>query len=663
MTLSPPSIVLLALFGLASSVFAVERLPVEDFAREPDSNRLRLSPGGTAVAFLRDHNGLSTLHVSDLAGGRMTRINLGAGIENIPALSGRKRAQNFTWVSDNRLVVTTVVGDSLFGVFAANRDGTQSRGLSGYEKNRIDQNGEYIQHEVVYVFDEEGDPAVLMLDRPNAASRPNLLRMDTVSGLGRTVLKNPGEVAYWGVDFRGVARFGILTHGDLSGAIYRDNEKGEWKTILPLQDRRGQLRIVGFDAARNQLLVAKLNAERRWAVYPIDPKTGDMGEALLSNVEYDIVPDRGITGAAGIALAGTFFSRSKQTLAGIRYYTEAPRVKWFDREYAARQVAVDRGLPNTVNMLLDETRDGSKQLWYAYSDQDPGSFHLLDIEKKSFRPIAARMPWIKPAQMAPMHAVKYQARDGLVIHGYLTVPVGHEPKRLPMVMMPHGGPWVRDVWGFNPLVQLLANRGYAVLQVNYRGSTGYGDELFQQAKREIGGKIQDDIEDGTRWAISAGVADPARIAIVGSSYGGYSALFALGMNPDLYRCGISYAGVTDWPGMFKDSDVANNKQARKYWGEQIGDPGKDTERLAAISPVNFADKIVAPVLIVQGEDDRRVPEDQAKRMIAALERAGRSPERSFLANLGHEAGNEQQRLKIYQQTVTFLEKYLGPGVE
>jgi dipeptidyl aminopeptidase/acylaminoacyl peptidase len=179
---------------------------------------------------------------------------------------------------------------------------------------------------------------------------------------------------------------------------------------------------------------------------------------------------------------------------------------------------------------------------------------------------------------------------------------------------------VRDIWGFDPLVQLLANRGYAVLQMNYRGSTGYGDELYQQARKQIGAKIQDDIEDATQWAIQAGVANPQRIAIMGMSYGGYSALFALGRSPGLYRCGISFAGVTDWPAMYEDSDVAESKSAKRYWREQIGDP--DKEDLKVISPINFADKITAPVLIIQGKRDARVPQDQARRMIAALETAG-----------------------------------------
>jgi len=230
------------------------------------------------------------------------------------------------------------------------------------------------------------------------------------------------------------------------------------------------------------------------------------------------------------------------------------------------------------------------------------------------------------------------------------------------VVLPHGGPWARDVWGFSPLVQLLANRGYAVLQVNYRGSTGYGDELFRSARRQIGGQIEQDIEDGTRWAVAAGIADPKRVAIVGASYGGYAALFALGRSPDLYRCGVSIAGVTDWLAIYEDSDATTYKEARRHWREQIGDPETDESRLRAISPVNFAEQIRAPVLIIQGRQDKRVPLDQAKRMITALERAGRKPDSLLVSGMAHGMAPEAKRLEVFKAVVSFLERELGPGV-
>ncbi|MEO7600240.1 MAG: S9 family peptidase [Opitutus sp.] len=656
-------IVVVASFA-AVTALAIERVPIEDFARQPETTQARLAPDGEHYAFLRDHLGLTKLHVADVANREVVRLNIGTAklMEGAP-----KEVLSFDWVNDHRLIVTTTVWDLTYGVFATDRDGQHTVPLSGLEDDKVNfQGGRRWLREIVHRFNDEGGN-VLLLDRHEndigKPNRPDIVRMDTTTGLARTIAKNPGEVGHWGVDFDGVPRFGLLTHGELSGAIYRSNDQEEWRTVLPLKNRTGELRVAGFDAERNRIFVTMLNPEKRWTVYPLDPATAEIGEPLLSDPEYDIVPDRGLSGAAGVALAGAIFSRAKRTLVGIRYYTEAPRVKWFDKMYSTYQAAVDRALPNTVNVLVQSSQDEKQMMWYAFSDQDPGAYYLMDQEKRSFKLLAPRMSWIKPQQMAPMLSIKYAARDGLTIHGYLTVPVGHEPKKLPLVVMPHGGPWVRDLWGFDPLVQMLANRGYAVLQMNYRGSPGYGDELFRKAKLQIGRQIQDDIEDGTRWAIASGVADPSRVGLFGMSYGGYSALFALGKTPELYRCGISFAGVTDWLGIYSDSDGSDNKQARKYWREQIGDPASDQAGLAAISPVNFADAIKAPVLIIQGKRDRRVPPDQAKRMIAALERAGRKPESLMLSDVAHNFGTEKKRTEIYRAVAAFFEKNLGEGVK
>ncbi len=647
-------------------VAAVERLPIADFAREAEASNAQLSPDGKRLAFLRNFDGQRAVHVMDLATGKLSYIDVGRAelMEDAP-----KEVASFTWVGNERLLLMTTVWDTIFGMLAVNWDGSQPAAVSGYETVRaaeiIVKGPTMFSTQVVHRLLDEDD-SVLMLDRHEtgggSSRHPDVLLVRTTSGLARTVVKNPGEVVHWGIDFKGVARFGILVHGDLSGAIYRERENTEWKTILPLKNRDGEMRVAGFDAGGNQILVTMLNAQKRRAVFPLNPASGEVGAPLLSDPEYDVVPDDGMKGVAGIELAQAIFSRRKQALAGIRFYTESPRVKWFDPEYASVQAAVDKSLPNTVNLLVNESVDGKRMLWLGFSDQNPGVYYLFDREKRSFKAVAPRGSWLKPAQMAQMLSVKYKARDALTIHGYLTVPAGHELKNLPMVVMPHGGPWVRDTWGFDPLVQLLANRGYAVLQMNFRGSTGYGDELFEKAKRQIGKQVQDDIEDGTRWAIAAGVADPKRIAIGGASYGGYSALFALGHNPELYRCGISMAGVTDWPRIYDDSDAADYKEAKRHWREQIGDPGKDLATLRAISPVNFAEKIVAPVLIVQGKQDKRVPPDQARRMISALERVGRKPESLFLSDLGHSMGNEKQRTEIYTAVAAFLEKNLGPGV-
>ena len=640
------------------------RLPVEYFAREPTTNQARLSPDGKRVAFLRDYNGRASLHVAELDKEKLTRLDVG---EATLVNDAQKEVASFRWVGNDRLVITTAVWNSIYGVVAANWDGGQAVPISGYEDNRISLNGgKLFATEVIHDFQDK-DRSILMLDRHEdgggSPNRPDILKVDTLSGNVFTLLKNPGEVTRWGLDFNGVPRLGILAHGEQSGAIYRETEQAPWRTILPLENRAGgQIRPVGFDAASGRIFVSALTAEKRWTIFPLDPATGVMGAPLLQDPEYDIVSER-LGDVAGVTLSGAILSRKKQTLVGIRFYKEAPRVKWFDREFAGYQSAVDHAMPDTVNLFVNSSTDEKRMLWYAFSDQNPGEYFILDNEKHALKLLAPRMGWVKPAQMAPMLNVKYHARDGLLIHGYLTVPAGQELKNLPLVVMPHGGPWVRDLWGFDPLIQLLANRGYAVLQMNYRGSPGYGEELFRSARRQIGRQIQDDIEDATRWAIAAGVADPKHIAIMGASYGGYSTLFGLGHNPELYRCGVSLAGVTDWPDIFDDRrNDPDYKAANKYWRREIGDPDKDRAMLQSISPVNFADRITAPVLIIQGKEDRTVPQNQAKLMIAALEKTGRKPESLFVPNLGHSWGNEKQRIEIFKRVIAFLETNLGPGV-
>jgi len=643
---------------------AIERLPIDDFAREAATSGATLSPDGKRVAFLRDYAGRTALHIAEIDGSKVSRLDLGVA----PLLNDApKQVADFHWVSETRLLIATQVWDLLYGVLAVDWDGQHDVSISGYEDGKIELNGSKdYYHEVAYIsYDKAG--TVLMLDRHEVGvgneDRPDLMRVNTRTGLASVEVKNPGEVATWAVDFDGIARLGILSHGELSGAIYRESASAPWKTVLPLEKRAGRMQAVGFDAASGKPLVAALTPEKRWTVFPVDPGTGEIGAPLLSDPEYDIVPPRSGT-FDRVALAGTIFSRAKKSLVGIRYYTDAPRVKWFDRDFATYQAALDRAMPDTLNVYAGASRDLKRLLWLCFSDQNPGAYMLLDTEQRKLKLLGSRMKWIDPAKMAPMLAVKYAARDGLTIHGYLTVPVGHQPKNLPLVVMPHGGPWVRDIWGFDPLVQLLANRGYAVLQMNYRGSPGYGEELFRAAHKQIGKAIQDDIEDATRWAVAAGVADPKQIAIMGASYGGYSTLFALGHNPELYRCGISLAGVTDWPAIYdtRQSDP-DYKDANRYWRREIGDRKEDAEFLASISPVNFADKITAPVLIIQGKDDRIVPRDQAKRMISALEKVGRKPEHLVLSGLDHSYGNEKQRKEIFTAIVAFLEKNLGPGVK
>jgi dipeptidyl aminopeptidase/acylaminoacyl peptidase len=296
---------------------------------------------------------------------------------------------------------------------------------------------------------------------------------------------------------------------------------------------------------------------------------------------------------------------------------------------------------------------------FSWSAKDPGSYYIFDLDKKQLQPLFATCPWIKPEQMAEVYPISYKSRDGLVIHGYLTVPAGKEPKNLPLVVFPHGGPFARDSWGFHSDPQFLASRGYAVLQMNYRGSPGFGESFFEKGHRHIGREMQDDITDGTRWAIAQGIADPHRIAIMGWSFGGYSVLMGLTREPELYRCGIDLAGVTDWKAIL-NYDLEISTFGKEEMADLLGDPGKDAADLNEISPVNHVDKIRAPLLFVYSKDDTTVPFEQARLLRDALDKAHKPYEFVSKFNEGHGFYTYEHRLELYQRIDKFLAANMGP---
>lgn len=472
---------------------------------------------------------------------------------------------------------------------------------------------------------------------------PEIVKLDTRTGIGQTYLKNPGNVRRWCADIKGQVRVGIAYDNGRESILYRDTAKDEWRTVANFESEL-EVTPISFAADGTHVYATAITKGGTEGLYKYDPGKGELGEEIWADPTYD--------------LDGFVREPETRRLLGVRYIAEEKRTKWVDTKMAALQDSVNATLPNCVNQLKSFSKDGKKMLVDSYSDRQPSIAYLYDIEKKELRELGKSRSWIDPEKMAAMHPISYEARDGVRIHAYLTVPVSKQPKNLPLVVLPHGGPWVRDEWEFDPLVQMLANRGYAVLQMNFRGSSGYGSKFEKDGRHEVGGKIQEDIEDGTRWAIAKKIADPKRIAIVGGSFGGYSALYALGKSPELYCCGISIAGVSDWLGLYKEID-SELDVARDHWRKLFGDPEKEEEKLKRISPLYFADQIKAPVLIIQGERDWIVPPRQAKKMISALERAGNRPESLFISDEAHGFRKEKSRIAEFKAIEAFLAKHLG----
>jgi dipeptidyl aminopeptidase/acylaminoacyl peptidase len=654
---------LLAVFLLGTASLSAQApglVPAEKFVQDTTFSRARLSPDGNFIACMQEINGEQWLVILDLATKKSARVNPGATASGM-----RKSVSSFQWISNRRISFLTTVWDGLYftGVSAVDCDGKNWVAFTGSDVNPYEQNP-LLATQIIHSFGDK-DQDVLMIDRgSNEGSDlayPDVIRVSTLSRFAETVVKNPGNVVGWVPDRAGVVRLGITRDGLRYGVIYRENEQAKWRTMPLFDQARGRVSPLGFDHDGRRLIVVATNEHKRRAVYYSDLTEGRLGEVIAGHAQFDIIPEQGSSGIDGVSLAGPVTSDLGEGVIGIRYMTEGPRTLWFEEGFATLQDGLDRILPDTVNLIISRSQDEKRFLVLAFSDRNPGTYYLVDLkgDKPSVAKLGERSAGFPVATAVPMFPIKYPARDGETIHGYLTLPAGEKKKGLPLVVMPHGGPFVRDIWRCDPTVQFLASRGYAVLQMNFRGSPGYGVEFYQKGRREIGRGMQDDIEDGTRWAIEKGIADPGRIAIVGGSYGGYSTLFALGHNPELYRCGVSMAGVTDWTDIIKERKGEEYKFAYQFFREWIGDPKLAPEFLASISPVNFADKITAPVFIIQGKDDRTVPPKQARKMVEALEKAGRPPQVLYVSGEGHGFRQEKNRTKLLVELEKFLAKNLA----
>jgi dipeptidyl aminopeptidase/acylaminoacyl peptidase len=332
------------------------------------------------------------------------------------------------------------------------------------------------------------------------------------------------------------------------------------------------------------------------------------------------------------------------------------------------QKAVDLALPATVNLLTVPARPGSSRvLIESYSDTQPAQFILYDSKTGLFNPVGSAYPKIQAASMGRQEPLRYKARDGLEIPGLLTLPPGGIKKNLPMVVLVHGGPWVRGSrWSWNPETQFLASRGYAVLGVEFRGTTGLGVRHFEAGFKQWGMAMQNDVADGTRWAIAQGIADPKRICIAGSSYGGYATLMGLANDPDLYRCGFEWLGVTDIELMYTGTWFSNRSDVSEGYmlyamPMMVGDRGKDAVQLKATSPIQQAARIRQPLLLAYGSRDTRVPLHHGKKFYSAVTRTNDNVEFVAYSGEGHGWSLPKNRIDFWRRVEKFLDKNIGPS--
>ena len=602
---------------------------VKDFFKNPQSAGYQLSPHGQYLAYLAPWNNRLNVWVKPVAGGEAVRLTK----------DETRDIRSFTWTTDDRIVYgQDLAGDENFKLFSIKRDGTGLINLTPWDKVKAD---------VVDV--PRNDPQHILVEHNHRNPEIfDVFRVDVNTGKSTLLIKNPGDVSGYVTDHDGVIRIETVTDGVNAKILYRPDGKSKFKTVITTNFRESvSPQLFTYD---NKNLIATSNIGRdKQALVELDPATGKELRVIYENPEVDV--------------DGAISSEARKKLTGAVYETDKQHYVFFDPTREALQKDLEAQLPG-VNVSVAGT-DLDEKIWLVktWSDRTRGDYYLYDGATKKLDHVASVTPWLDPKQMAEMTPISYQSRDGLTIHGYLTLPAGVEPKNLPLIVNPHGGPWVRDSWGFDPEVQFLANRGYAVLQVNYRGSTGYGRKFWEASFGQWGRTMQNDLTDGANEMVKRGIADPKRLGIYGGSYGGYATLAGVAFTPDLYAAAVDYVGVANLL-TFMNTLPPYWEQGRKMLYEMVGDPTDPAQkaRLTAESPIFSADKIKTPLLVAQGLHDPRVNKNESDQMVKALRARGVDVPYMVKDNEGHGFHNEENRFDFYRAMEQFFGQHLGGRV-
>ena len=599
-------------------------IPMRDFFRHPERAYYRISGDGKTLSFMQPWERRMNIFVQPL----------GSSDEPVRVTSEKDRdIPNYFWKGADRIVYTKDFGgDENDHIVVVDRKGGEPKDVTPF-------NG--VKAQIIDPLDEFPDRMLIGLNK-RVKEVFDVYDLDLASGKLTLVAENPGNVTAWGADHAGRLRYAIETDGVNQTYLYRADGNGEFKPVLKTTFR-DQFAPQVFTADNRKLYVASNLGRDKVAIVLVDPATAKEESLVYARDDVDI--------------ADVVWSKARKRVAYADYQTWKNERHYLDDDARKLFARLEEKLAGYEVLIQSTTDDERGMIVAATNDRTQGTRYFYDRRSDRLTKLGEVAPWLPEAKMAHVKPIQYKARDGLVINGYLTLPNGVEAKKLPVIVNPHGGPWARDGWGFNPEVQFLVSRGYAVLQMNYRGSTGYGRKFWESSFKQWGYAMQDDITDGVQWLVKEGIADPARVCIYGGSYGGYATLEALVKTPDLYACGVDYVGVSNL--------FTFMKTIPPYWKpflgmmyEMVGDPEKDKERLAASSPALNADRIKAPLLIAQGARDPRVNKDESDQMVAALKKRGIDVPYIVKDNEGHGFHNEENQFDFYEAMEAFLAKYL-----
>lgn len=623
------------------------QVDLEQYLKRDGYGRIKISPDGryyAATLELEDRGGLVIVRRSD-----KKVVTGSAGVKD-------SVVNDFWWAKDDRVVLSIA---QRFGsrdepyptgrLFAIGIGGERVKTLVGpkVEANLVDTYGGSPTWEMAELIDTlPNDASNVLISAWNMSANPitRVEKLDVYTGRRVQVASAPVRRARFLADVAGHVRFAEGARDDnYSKLYYRDNDEGEWRLVNDEAQSGHYESALGFSADGVTAYLQVMQDDGPDAVVAWNTRTGERRQ-----VQRD----------ASVDPYDTVYDRDARTLIGMQYMAGKVQTRLFDETTDTARIhrALGKAFPDAAVNVTSYTRDGRLALVQVWNDRIPGDTYLFDTQAMTASGIFVRREWFNPANLAAARAVTVKARDGLILHGYLTPPRGTSSAGpAPMVVMPHGGPFgIFDRWSFDDDTHLLTEAGYAVLRINFRGSGNYGARFRRAGAREWGGRMQDDLTDATHWAIEQGIADPSRICIYGASYGGYAALMGAAREPDLYRCAVGYVGVYDLEAMHRD-EARTTRWLRNWANDWVGE--RDT--LDTRSPVLMAERIKAPVFLAAGGQDRIAPIAHSKKMERALRSAGKSVETLYFSSEGHGFYTDGHRREYYTRLLDFLSRHLG----
>jgi dipeptidyl aminopeptidase/acylaminoacyl peptidase len=646
----------IAAFALACSTAAAAaaaepaQIPIQDFVRNPTYSAVKISPTGEYLAMTVDRGDvdvLTVLRTRDL------------GIVKVNQLPNEQSVGAFHWVSPERLLFTSIrkVGRFAqpFGTgdwYSVNADGSGARMLELGSKGARDVQGAFFS---LLDNPQRDDGKVYMTasyQRSEESANTEVFEVDTLSGRAKSLGRAPRGNCGMALDAEKLPKYAVCSdfrnaagEYDEVTELYRRDPEGKW--ILVSTSKKGGKSLRVFGSARDgRIYATESDGKAPSAFGTINPQTGAF-DALFEDPVSD--PSGFIASVDG-----------SEVVLGIVTEAGAPEVTMIERDHPDAKLyqSLAASFPGQFVNFSSATRDGGQIVVSVYSDTNPGQLFLYDRASNKARFLMQQRKWIDDKRMGRVEPISFTSRDGLKIHGYLTLPNGSDGRNLPMIVNVHGGPiGPRDDWAFNWESQLFASRGYAVLQINYRGSGGFGKGFQDLGYGSWSTGIMNDIIDGTRWAIDKGHADKERICIYGGSFGGYASLMAPARDQTLFKCAFGYVGFYDAEIQMTKSDTSQRESGRMYMLRALG---KTKAERDAMSPVYHADKIRIPVYLAAGARDPRCPPEHTEAMHEALVRAGNTPEGMMIVS-GEMHGfyKDENKLKLYTTMLDFFAKHIG----